>query len=417
MARHKGEPVKTRARVALAFPMGLAFIERLQQGILEYARQHRGWSLFRQPEMLSPALGWLKHWHGHGAFVLVTSPADARLARSLPFPVVNLAGHLARPGAPTVSVDHRATGRLAAAHLMERRFRRCGFYGTRGKWYSDQRCAGFREVVQAAGASCSVLEVDDLSRHPRPWFDQQRDLERWLRRLQPPVGIMAATDLRAAMVLEACARLGLRVPEQVAVIGVDNDPVACEFCQPPLSSVSRNDQAVGWEAAALLDRLMRGERAPGAALLLPPDGVAARASSYTLAIEDGLVAGAVREIQAHLGEPFGVERLVGPSGLSRRRLERRFRSALGCSPYAFINQQRVARARQMLASRAKLSLSLVARQCGFRDLRRFRVVFERLTGVKPGPYRRSARETPAPLQGIPAAPAPAGLTNLASGGK
>jgi LacI family transcriptional regulator len=352
--------VKTRKRVALAFPMGLAFIERLQQGILEYARQHGGWSLLRQPEMLSPAIGWLKHWSGHGAFVLVTSPADARLA-------------------------------LAAQHLIERRFRRCGFYGTRGKWYSDQRRAGFLDAVEAAGATCSVLEVDDLSHGSHRWIDQQRDLEGWLRRLQPPVGIMAATDLRASMVLEACVHLGLRVPEEMALIGVDNDPVACEFCHPPLSSVRRNDREVGAQAAALLDRLMRGGRAPDAPLLAPPDGVAARASTNTLAIEDDSVAAAVREVQAHLDEPFGVERLVGPSGLSRRRLERRFRLALGRSPYAFINEQRVARARQLLAAAEKRTLSQIALLCGFRELRRFRLVFARLTGLGPNDYRRSKR--------------------------
>jgi LacI family transcriptional regulator len=384
--------MKSRKRIALAFPVGLAFLERLIRGILDYSQQKAAWSFARLPEAISPSIHWLRHWQGDGAFVLITNPIDARIARSLPFPVVNLAGHLANPGVPSVTVDHWATGRLAAEHLLERRFRRFGFYGTRGKWFSEERREGFRKTVLRAGGTCDVLEVGDLL-HPRSkWTDHEAELEHWLRGLKRPAGILASTDLRAVMVLEVSQRMGLRVPEDIALMGVDNDVVACELAQPTLSSVSRNDWQTGWKAARLMDQLVRGVPVRPGPIRVPPDGVIQRRSTETLAIDDVQMATLAQFVHASLHLPFGVERLLEQTSLPRRQLERRFRQTLGCSPYEFINRQRIERAKQLLAARCKRTLSAIAAACGFRELRRFRKVFSRLTGVTPAEFRRASQQ-------------------------
>ncbi len=380
--------IQRKRRVVLAFPISLAFIERELQGIVEYARRTGGWSLTRVPEIHSTSLGWLRHWHGDGAIVLITTAEDAQIARELPFPVVNLAGHLAHPGVPTVMADHKAIGRVAAEHLLDRRFRHFGYYGTRGKWYSHQRRDGFVETARLAGASCAVLQAANLPGTRSRWTDQQAELERWLRGLPTPVGILASNDPRAGMVLDACLAIGRRVPDEVAVVGVDNDPVACEYCAVPLSSVARQDREVGERAAALLDELMRGGRVPAKPILLPPAGVVLRASTDTLAIDDAYVAAAQRYILSHLSKPFGVEHVLEAGKISRRRLEQRFRQCLGKTPYAFISEQRVEQARRLLEQPAPLRLTQIAAACGFTDLRRFRLVFRRLTGTTPAQYRR-----------------------------
>jgi LacI family transcriptional regulator len=201
------------------------------------------------------------------------------------------------------------------------------------------------------------------------------------------------------MVVEACGPLGLRVPDDVAVLGVDNDPIACEFSNPPLSSISRNDQEVGYQAAALLDHLMGGGAPPDGPVYIPPGGVVQRGSTETLAIENPQIAAAVRYIYAHSGECFGVKQLLGQVGLSRRRLEHYFHECLGCTPYQFINQVRVDRAKELLAGPSRLTFSAIAAASGFSDLRRFRLVFRRLEGLTPAEYRRSLGEASPPGPG------------------
>ncbi|RYD22451.1 MAG: xylose operon transcription regulator XylR, partial [Verrucomicrobiaceae bacterium] len=323
-------------------------MERLMHGVMDYARQHGGWVFTKLPERLNPSIDWLENWKGDGALAFVTTKADARIAQALKIPLVNLTAHLADPGVPTAMVDHEATGRIAAEHLLERKFRRFGYYGTKGVRYSQMRREGFTEAVTEAGGQCEVLLVPSSFSSASKWEEQEELLDEWLKGMSLPVGVMASTDLRAAMVLEACARVGLRVPEDVAVIGVDNDPVVCESSHPPLSSVSRNDYEVGWRAAELLHRLMDGEAAPNHAVMVGPDTVVARRSTDTLAAEDPMVAKAVKYIGSHLHEAFGVERLVGLVPVSRRRLEQKFRENLGMTPSELITRMRVEKAKGLL---------------------------------------------------------------------
>jgi LacI family transcriptional regulator len=376
--------------IALAVPLDIVYIERLLPGILEFARQQGGWVFTRVPERLSSSIEWLRGWQGDGAFVLTTSREDARIARSLPFPVVNVGGYLLDSRIPTVTVDQQMIGRMGAEHLLARRFRRFGFYGSSDLWYSQQRRAGFQSAIEASGNQCEVLEVPSMLESPRKWSRGRDELAAWLLSLQPPVGIMASWDLRAGMVVEASARVGLRVPEEIAVIGVDNDPVACEFSIPQLSSVSRNDKELGRQAAVLLAQLIEGKRPPTAPILIPPDGVVPRRSTETLAIEDPVVALVVETIRDHLGEVFGVERILSLTSLSRRQLEQRFLKSVGSAPCAFINELRVGRAKQLLTQPNKQSLSKIAAECGFSELRQFRQVFRRLTNASPAEYRRQA---------------------------
>lgn len=378
-------------RVALAVPLGLPFMERLLAGVLDYAKKQGNWAFVRAPEQLGPSFEWLKHWQGDGALVTVTSKRDAAIARALDMPVVNLTAYLENTGIPTVMVDHQEIGRLAATHLLEQRFHRFGYYGVRNIFYSEQRRSGFAGAIRQAGGQCRVLEVLPLEASPGHWRRHQRELDSWLKSLTPPVGIMASTDLRAGIVADACSRLGLAIPDDVALIGVDNDPIACELCQPPLSSVARNDHEVGRRAAALLDDLMSGRPPPEKPILIAPDGVVCRRTTETMAIDDARVAAAVRLIREHLHEKFGVERLIASSGLSRRWLEYRFQESLGCTPYAMINQLRVERAKQLLANPGKHTLSQIAEACGFSELRRFRLAFRRVTGKTPAQFRKATK--------------------------
>ncbi|MDR2673351.1 MAG: DNA-binding transcriptional regulator [Opitutaceae bacterium] len=387
-------PAKRRPVIGLALMQGLSFLEKVRHGIVDYAQAHGGWTFSFMPENLTPSVDWLRHaTRMDGAFALVTTAGDMRTARTLPFPVVNLAGHIDPGEIPSVMVDHRRIGRMAAEHLLGLGFKRLGYYGTGNMWYGCERYAGFSEAARRAGARCHPLIVHPDRQPPAHWRDQHRQLARWLLGLPKPVGILASIDLRAAMIVDVCLQAGLRVPDEVAVLGVDNDPAVCQLGPVALTSIARNDWKVGWEAAAMLDRAMAGAAPPQTPLLIEPEQVVPRKSTETMAVHDPFVADLLAELRRHLDKPFGVEWLVRHSGRSRRWLELRFREALGQPPLAVINRLRVARAKELLAGAGHeaMSLSDIAAQCGFADLRRLRLVFTKHTGMPPKRFRRAAR--------------------------
>lgn len=377
--------MKRKLRIAMALPSGIALGERLYQGIADYARKNGRWSFTQIPEMMSSSIYWLRDWPGDGAFAFITTPEENRFVRSLPIPVVNLSSHISKPSVATITTDNHAIGRLAAEHLLSKRFRHLAFYGSRGQYFSEERFRGFYEVASKR-ARVDRLMLTLPSATPFRWKNQEAELDNWLKRLKTPVGIFAATDPRASLILGACERLGLRVPQDVAVLGVDNDPLICELSQPSLSSVTRNDIEVGRRAAALLEALIRGKKNPGW-LLIPPGEIVQRASTTTLAVEDSFIADAIEHIQRSLDKPFGTEEIAAMLPISRRSFEMRFRHAVGCSPYTFINQLRVDRAKCLLEqTSSKLSLTHIAAACGFSSPRRFRLVFQRITGRLPSTW-------------------------------
>jgi LacI family transcriptional regulator len=386
------QELKTR-RIALAFPNALVASGNLMHGILDYARTRGGWSFTRIPELLSPTAGWLKEWRGDGAFAVVTTLDDAAMLQALSFPVVNVMGFVSQRGLPTATLDHCAIGRLQAEHLIGRRFRRLAYYGVSDLWFSKERLAGFRDVAEASGVHVAPWLVASGVQAPLHLADQQAELSRWLCQIPPPFGVAASNDMRACMVLDACQALGLRVPEEVAVIGVDDDPVVAPFSTPPLTSVARNDRELGLLGAQLLDDLIEGRTPPTLRVLIPPAGVVCRRSTETLAVDSPELHALIQDIRAHIAEPFGVEFLTARAQASRRQLERLILKETGLTPHALINQLRIEHACALLSTPEKGSLTAVAAACGFANLRRFSLVFQQQTGLAPKAFRLQALKT------------------------
>lgn len=389
-------PTKPRRQVALVYPLAVPWITMYVRGIMDYGQRHGGWSLTTSPPALIGAgeetltLDSFQGWPGHGVIAAILNQEHIRSARRLGIPVVNLAATLREPEIPSVLPDHYGMGRLAAEHLLERGLRRLAYYGVEGFWFSKLRGGGFIEAGEKAGATCDVLEVP---RSSGPWANWQKRtglLVRWLKKLKPPVGLLAVQDYRARAVIEECDRLGLRIPHDVAVIGMEDDPTLCEFCQPTLSSVSRNSWQLGFETAAMLDRLMDG-LPPPADVVVPSDGVVARQSTDTIAVEDPHLAAALHFIHDHPSESFGIDRVVRATSISRRQLEKRFRRAFGCTPYDYLSRKRIERVKQSLSAPDKIKLHKVAITCGFSSVERMRLVFKRQTGMTPLEYRQAQR--------------------------
>ncbi len=306
----------------------------------------------------------------------------------LPVVDVSAARHL--PDIPWVETDDEAIARIAAEHLMERGFRNLAFCGDPGFNWSIWRKQNFERIVRESGCQCDIHESIPRTDASYSWNREKRGLISWLKRLPRPVGIMACYDIKAQKLLDACRELDIAVPEEVAVIGVDNDKLLCNLAAPPLSSVNCNTRRTGFEAASLLDRMMDGEQVGPESILVSPLGIEARQSTDILAIDDPDIASAVRFIRENAMSGINVSDILREVPLSRRVLENRFRKTIGRTPHEEITRIRITRIKQLL-SETDLPLSEIARRTGFDHDEYMSVLFRKAVGTPPGQYRLKQR--------------------------
>jgi len=273
-------------RVIIAFPQQAAYLRRIAIGISAYYKAgQKQWSVERMPELEGFSIESLRHWPGNGAIVSLLTQRDLHIAHSLKFPIVNIASIIDDRRIPSVIPDHRAIGRVAAMHLLARHYCQFAFCGNLGMTFSKMRQEGFCDTIEEAGYQCRVMELPQENIEPGQWRDHRKPIARWIRSMPLPIGIMACNDDRANILLEACLEVGLRVPEDVAIIGADNDSVVFPTAVS-LSTVARQDREIGFKAAELLDRLISGMSPPAAPILLPPEGVVQRRSTESYGVAD-----------------------------------------------------------------------------------------------------------------------------------
>lgn len=381
--------MKEPPKVALLVETSNAYARGLLRGIVSYIREHRQWSLYlSEHNRGDQPPGWLARWNGHGIIARIENHAIAQGLRGLAVPIVDVSAARLIPALPWFETDDGAIAHLAAEHLLERGFRHFGYAGDDRFNWSKWRCEHFQNSIRAAGRDCSVYRpsrefpVDDAG--------QIDDLAAWIRSLSKPVGVMACYDLRGQQVLDACRRMAIAVPDEVAVIGVDNDDMLCELSDPPLSSVIPNTHRTGYEAARLLDELMSGKRVKGEAHLIPPLGIATRQSTDALAIHDRNVARAIHFIRQHACDGIKVQDVLKAVPHSRRLLESRFRKLLGRTPHEEILRVKLNRVKQLLTD-TSLSLEQVAERAGFPHVEYLSFAFHREVGMPPSRFRNEHR--------------------------
>ncbi len=377
-------------RIALLLDRGLSFVRGVIRGVRVYAADKPDWVLRDGPPRLQ-LVSHVRDWKPHGIIAgLVLQRVAQELVR-MRTPLIDTAYTLPGLNVPTVDVDHTAVGRLAAEYFLERKFGHFGFIGSESVAYSRIQEAAFQQRVVEAGhavSSCYTEYLADLTTAAL-WKKSAQKTHRWLRRLTKPTAVLCCEDAPARYLADVCGQIGLRIPEDIALLGVGNDELDCSLTKPALSSIAVPSQRIGYEAAALLDRLMSGEARPHEPLLLPPLHVVTRHSTDVMAIEDETVQTALRYIRQHAWEDMSVSDLAHDIAVGRRLLERRFRSILGRSVLEEIYRVRVARAKELLTD-THLPITAVATQSGFPSARRLDVVFAKRTGISPTAYRRQS---------------------------
>ena len=382
---------KTR-HVALLIETSRAYGRGLLHGISVYLQDHYAWTIYFQPGGLdTPPPRWLRRWHGDGILARIDNLQTAEMILQTGLPAVDLRYTIRNLGLPNVGPDNHAVVSLAFQHLRDCGFTHFGFCGLPPKrnFWMDLRRRLFEQRVQVAGFICHIFDgtAQGVS---ATWEDEQEQIAAWIRRLPKPIGVMTCNDDRGLQVLDACRRINVLVPEDVAVIGVDNDEILCHLSNPKLSSVDVATYRVGYAAAALLDRMMAGEPPPQEPVQLAPGVVVPRASTDVLATQDPELAEAIHFLRQHACEGLRLKDFERMSILSRRTLERRVKKLLGRSPKEEITRVQLELAKGLLAE-TDLPVVVVAEKCGFSQPKYFSHVFHAKVGTPPALYRRNAK--------------------------
>tara|TARA_R110002073_G_scaffold27840_3_gene89092 strand:+ start:13172 stop:14350 length:1179 start_codon:yes stop_codon:yes gene_type:complete len=383
---------KSRPKVALIVETSRSYGRNVLRGVASFAQSRTNWSLLHQEMTLDMSLpAWLSATHIQGVIVRADKATIGSL-RQLNVPLIDVRCHEHFEGIPQIETDDQLVAKLAFDHLWDRGFRRFAFCGFQHAHYSATRLRFFKNLVAGAGCPLSYYETPtrrdlSLTQIEQCGVNDESQLSEWLRSLTPPTGLFVCNDIRGQQVLNACRTLDVAIPDDIAVIGVDDDDVICPLTDPPLSSVRPDAEMVGYRAAEILQEMINGLLAPESIEYVPPTSVVQRLSTQVIAIEDREVARVCKYIRDHACDGIDVHDVAEFTTLSRRQLERRFRSELGGTPHDEIVKVQIARVEKLLRE-TTLTLEQIAPLAGYSHKEHLSKIFKRRTGKSPGEYRR-----------------------------
>ncbi len=380
--------MKHRKSVALLIETSNAYARGVLEGIVSYVHEHEPWSIYLpEQERGARPPSWLKDWKGDGLIVRIETEEIGQVVASTKLPVIDVSAARRVLNIPWVETNDESIARLAAEHLLERGFKHLAYCGNPSFNWSQWREQHFANIVRETCSSYHVYQTSPVQAKQFSWDREKKRMAKWLKSLPRPVGVLACYDIMGQQLLDVCRQCNVKVPEELALIGVDNDHLLCNLCTPPLSSVIPDSFRTGREAARLLDRLMSGGEVDAVGHFVDPIGVATRQSTDVLAIDDRDIAEAVRFIRDHACEGINVSHVLEAVPLSRRVLESRFQMIMGRSPHEEITRQRIEKVRQLLID-TDLPLATIAERAGFRHEEYMSVAFRRAMKTPPGKYRR-----------------------------
>jgi len=380
-------------RVALLIETSREYGRGLLRGVMQYAREHGPWSIYFEPRGLYDAPpSWLSSWGGDGIIARVATAELQQAVTAARVPVIDVRIGGFGDQFPGVGVDNRAMVNLAFDHLWQQGYRQfafCGLPQGLNRW-SDFRAEAMAQAAAKAGGSFSLFESKSVDTENPRWDQDQEQIATWLKTLPLPTGLLANTDDRALQVLEAARRAELRVPDDLGVIGIDNDELLCNLANPPLTSVHCGVERVGYRAAAELGRLISGKSRRKDRIDLQPLCVVERESTNILVFQDHELGRLIRELRASACDGLRVDALLKKSSLSESTIQRRFKQFVGRSMKEEITRIRMERACELLAH-SDLPISEISGRCGFNEPKQLSTVFHKKMGMTPLDYRRQNR--------------------------
>jgi LacI family transcriptional regulator len=381
--------MKELKRVILLLESSRNFGRELLYGIARYSRLHSHWSFYREPGGLKSSVPRLTNWNASG--IIMRDSLITKELLDLELPTIIVLHDSERPKyLPTVITDAKTISKLAADHLLDLGLKHFAFCGYKNIFWSNNRENYFQRYIEDAGFEVHKYE-SPIHHKFKSWYHEQSFMKDWLIKLPMPIGIMACNDDRGQHILEVCKSLRINVPEEVAVIGVDNDQLICDLGDPPLTSVALNTESAGYATAELLDRLMNGEKMKGQEIIVSATHVIKRQSTDLLAIEDKNVADAIRFIRQNAKNKLRVDDVVAQTCLGRRSLESGFRKMLQRSIQEEIRRVRVELISQMLIE-TNLSVAQITSLFNFADYDHISRYFKKEKGLGLREFRKLYRK-------------------------
>jgi LacI family transcriptional regulator, galactose operon repressor len=380
--------IKTLRKVAVLIDTSREIGRGLLRGITRFHREKPRWTIFLHQRELGAAIpSWVRSWRGDGILACIENAHGADELSKTGMPLISLRGAI--PGRPAFGPDSMSIARVAYEHLAS-----CGLENfavvndpNRKHVYDNTWGEELVKLLGEHGRECHMFHSRPSGRGTKTLEAQQQQLAIWLRQLPKPIGVMCCHDHLGQQVLDVCRLVGLRVPDEIAVMGVGNDELLCPLSVPPLTSIDVGPERIGYEAASLLERTMSGEKEHNTSVLFQPVGVVKRQSTDVIYCEDPEIARALRFIRENGCKHLSVNDVHRQVRLSRTLLNRRFKNQVGHTL-----KEEILRVQMELATRLLVtspdSIASIADKCGFNEAWYFITVFRRYTGVTPGVYRK-----------------------------
>lgn len=374
-------------RILLCIDCANDFDRNLLRGIVRYSKENGPWLFYRLPAYYNSArygekgiLKWAQEWKAD-AIIGQWSDDAVDLLKELNIPIVLQNYHHRSTTYSNLTGNYKGTGQMAARFFAQRLFCNFAFFGVRGVVWSDERCEGYREEVERLGGTFHCYESD---RDPDAIRDEVR---RWLRDLPKPVALFCCDDQHALFISETCKMEDIGIPEEVALLGVDNDELICNISDPPISSIELEVERGGYAVGKLLHRQIRRELEGPFNVVINPIRIELRQSTEKHNIKDPYILKIVKYIETHSGSDLTIESLIAEVPLSRRNIELKFKNVMNTSIYQYILECRVARFANLLLTTDR-PLADIAAEAGFRDYNNISRIFKKFKGCSPLEYRQ-----------------------------
>jgi len=378
-------------KIILLIDFAEEYSKALLKGIAKYSREHGPWIFCRMPLFHRETVGiegilkWALEWGADGIIGQFYNDPNIGKIIEAGIPVIAQDFKKRFDEIPNITGAHHEAGSMGADYFLKKGFKNFAFYGFKDIVWSHERAEGFEERVTRAGHKVHYFE-HKMARPSELWYYRPASIGKWLKSLPKPIALMACDDNQGQHITEACRLYGIRIPEEMAVLGVDNDEMICEFSDPPLSSIGQDAEKGGYDAAKLLDHLIKNGMHDFYDIVVRPTQVFTRHSTDIYATNDDHIASSLKYIHQNIDKNLHVDEVVKQVPLSRRALEKRFIEVMGYPIYKYIYNLRIEKFTQKLLD-TDMSVFEIALDMGLSDSKNIARQFRQVMGCNPSEYR------------------------------